>query len=75
MTSSGAKRQRVVTPASFKVIDEEDEPRSSPIRKVTIATTALDGERRVLSSRKVSVATSGTDRERMVLSDVESNVL
>ncbi len=35
--SSGSKRQRVVTPAAFKVIDEEDEPKSSPTRKVSQA--------------------------------------
>jgi hypothetical protein len=47
-SSSGAKRQRIVTPAAFKVIDEEDEPRSSPTRKTSQATPAYDGERKVL---------------------------
>jgi hypothetical protein len=36
-SGSGAKRQRVATPAAFKVIDEEDEPRSSPTRKASQA--------------------------------------
>ena len=34
--SSGPKRQRIVTPAASKVIDDEDEPRSSPsLRKLS----------------------------------------
>jgi hypothetical protein len=48
-SSVGLKRQRVVTPASAKVIDDEDEPRSSPaLRKVSRASTNKDVERRVL---------------------------
>jgi len=48
-SSVGLKRQRVVTPASTKVIDDEDEPRSSPaLRKVSRASTNKDAERRVL---------------------------
>jgi len=50
---SSNKRQRIITPAAFKVIDEEDEPRSSPtLRKVSQGVTlqeAKDGERRALS--------------------------
>jgi hypothetical protein len=38
-TSSGAKRQKVVTSASVKVINIEDEPRSSPTsRKISRGT-------------------------------------
>lgn len=47
------KRQRVATPPAFKVIDEEDEPRSSPTpRKVSQIAATIDlkkTERRVLS--------------------------
>lgn len=44
-TSSGAKRQRVVTPVSTKVIDVEDEPRSSPTsRKISRSTIPENGE-------------------------------
>lgn len=47
------KRQRFVTPVALKVIDQEDEPRSSPIlRKVSQGATVpdnKDGERLVLS--------------------------
>ncbi|KAH7417327.1 hypothetical protein BKA64DRAFT_297498 [Cadophora sp. MPI-SDFR-AT-0126] len=43
--NSGTKRQRVVTPAAAKVIDDEDEPRSSPsIRKASQASTRTDGK-------------------------------
>ncbi|RAL66920.1 hypothetical protein DID88_007702 [Monilinia fructigena] len=56
----GTKRQRNVTPASSKAIDDEDEPRSSPsLRKVSRQSNASgngngngkgnDSERRVLS--------------------------
>ncbi|TVY90248.1 hypothetical protein LAWI1_G002499 [Lachnellula willkommii] len=49
---SGIKRQRVITPAASKVIDDEDEPRSSPsIRKVSVRVPKQDskeGERKVL---------------------------
>jgi hypothetical protein len=54
-TSSGTKRQRVVTPASFRAIDEEDEPRSSPTRKVSQAVSAQDGERRALSGIELNI--------------------
>ena len=54
-STSGAKRQRVVTPAAFKVIDEEDEPRSSPTRKVSQGTSAQDGERRALSGIELNI--------------------
>ncbi len=51
-TTSGTKRQRVVTPAAAKVIDDEDEPRTSPfIRKTSLGSTKQDGkenERKVL---------------------------
>lgn len=53
----GTKRQRNVTPASSKAIDDEDEPRSSPsLRKVSRQSNASgngrgkDIERRVLST-------------------------
>ncbi|KAF7870070.1 uncharacterized protein EAF02_009260 [Botrytis sinoallii] len=53
----GTKRQRNVTPASSKAIDDEDEPRSSPsLRKVSRQSNASgngrgkDAERRVLST-------------------------
>lgn len=49
---TGTKRQRNVTPASSKVIDDEDEPRSSPsLRKVSRQSKqdAKEGDRRVLS--------------------------
>lgn len=43
--NSGTKRQRVVTPAAAKVIDDEDEPRSSPsIRKASQASARIDGK-------------------------------
>lgn len=52
----GTKRQRNVTPASSKAIDDEDEPRSSPsLRKVSRQSNAsgsgkvMDSERRVVS--------------------------
>jgi len=51
-TAAGTKRARVVTPASAKVIDDEDEPRSSPaVRKASRASTSggKENERRVFS--------------------------
>jgi len=43
--NSGIKRQRVVTPAAAKVIDDEDEPRPSPsIRKASQASARTDGK-------------------------------
>jgi hypothetical protein len=54
-STSGAKRQRVVTPAAFKVIDEEDEPRSSPTRKTSQGTAVQDGERRALSGIELNI--------------------
>lgn len=53
--SGMAKRQRIVTPAAFKVIDEEDEPRTSSTRKVTQTVSAADGERRALSGIEPNV--------------------
>jgi hypothetical protein len=48
---SGTKRQRVVTPAASKVIDDEDEPRKSPSVRIS-SRSALqeikEGERKVL---------------------------
>jgi hypothetical protein len=48
---SGTKRQRVVTPAASKVIDDEDEPRKSPSVRIA-SRSALqeikEGERKVL---------------------------
>ncbi|KAH6709222.1 hypothetical protein BKA61DRAFT_678120 [Leptodontidium sp. MPI-SDFR-AT-0119] len=56
-TNSGTKRQRVVTPAAAKVIDDEDEPRSSPsIRKASQASTRTDGK----------------EKERVVLGGIEN---
>jgi hypothetical protein len=54
LISSGShnKRQRIVTPASLKAIDKEDEPRSSPTRKTPQTGSGKEGkeqERRVLS--------------------------
>jgi hypothetical protein len=49
---TGTKRQRNVTPASSKVIDDEDEPRSSPsLRKVSRQSKqeGKEGDRRALS--------------------------
>ncbi|KAM3065999.1 hypothetical protein ACMFMF_010621 [Clarireedia jacksonii] len=49
---TGTKRQRNVTPASSKVIDDEDEPRSSPsLRKVSRQSKqeGKEGDRRILS--------------------------
>ncbi|KAH7364171.1 hypothetical protein BKA65DRAFT_572413 [Rhexocercosporidium sp. MPI-PUGE-AT-0058] len=55
--NSGTKRQRVVTPAAAKVIDDEDEPRSSPsIRKPSQASTRTDGK----------------ENERVVLGGIEN---
>jgi hypothetical protein len=54
-STSGAKRQRVVTPAAFKVIDEEDEPRSSPTRKASQGASGQDGERRALSGIELNI--------------------
>lgn len=51
--SSGTKRQRTVTPAPFKPIDEEDEARSSPTtRKMAHGKAEAEVERRVLSGRE-----------------------
>lgn len=47
--TAGTKRPRVVTPAAAKVIDDEDEPRSSPsIRKASRNSVKQDGERVIL---------------------------
>lgn len=50
--NNGTKRQRVITPAAAKVIDDEDEPRTSPsIRKTSLGSMKQDGkgnERKVL---------------------------
>lgn len=50
--SNHNKRQRVVTPAASKVIDDTDEPRSSPsLRKVSgmlVKQDSKEGERKVL---------------------------
>lgn len=64
-THSGNKRQRVVTPAAVKAIDDEDEPgRSSPSRATSI------------SMRKTSQASTRTaenkENERIVLGDIEN---
>jgi len=42
---SNGKRQRIVSPAAAKVIDEEDEPRTSP----SMRKASLQGERTILS--------------------------
>lgn len=54
-STNGAKRQRIITPAAFKAIDEEDEPRSSPTRKASQAASAQDGERRALSGIELNI--------------------
>jgi alpha-N-acetylglucosamine transferase len=51
-SNSSHKRQRVVTPAASKVIDAEDEPRTSPSSRKISRTSEKqdsDSERRVLS--------------------------
>lgn len=53
VTGSGAKRQRVVTPASAKVMDVESEPRTSPSsRRISRGTmpegVVGEGEKKVL---------------------------
>jgi len=52
VTGSGAKRQRVVTPGSAKVIDVESEPRTTPSsRKISRGTMQEgngEGEKKVL---------------------------
>ncbi|ESZ99513.1 hypothetical protein SBOR_0078 [Sclerotinia borealis F-4128] len=56
----GTKRQRNVTPASSKAIDDEDEPRSSPsLRRVSRQSNASGNGR-------------GKDSDRRVLSGVEN---
>jgi hypothetical protein len=48
---SGTKRQRVVTPAASKVIDDEDEPRKSPSVRIAPQSALQEikeGERKVL---------------------------
>ncbi|KAI9053364.1 hypothetical protein LZ554_002323 [Drepanopeziza brunnea f. sp. 'monogermtubi'] len=64
-TNSGTKRQRVVTPAASKVIDDEDEPaRSSPSRAAS------------LSMRKASQAsiraTDNKENGRVILGGIEN---
>ncbi|KAG4027348.1 hypothetical protein MFRU_031g00950 [Monilinia fructicola] len=60
----GTKRQRNVTPASSKAIDDEDEPRSSPsLRKVSRQSNA---------SGNGSGNGKGNDSERRVLSGLEN---
>ncbi|KAE8452158.1 hypothetical protein EG329_001625 [Mollisiaceae sp. DMI_Dod_QoI] len=49
--SAGTKRSRVVTPAAAKVIDDEDEPRTSPSLRNVSRSTKQDGresERKIL---------------------------
>jgi hypothetical protein len=71
--SSGTKRQRVVTPAAAKVIDDEDEPRTSPsIRKTSLGSTKQDGKE---NNRKVSIGSTKQDskeNERKVLGGIEN---
>lgn len=42
-SASGAKRQRIVTPITTKVIDVEDEPKSSPLPRKISCGTVQDG--------------------------------
>jgi hypothetical protein len=57
------KRQRVVTPAAAKVIDDEDEPRSSPsVRKVS----GMSGKQEKVEESENSVV------ERRVLSEISN---
>lgn len=71
--NSGTKRQRVVTPAAAKVIDDEDEPRTSPsIRKTSLGSTKQDGKE---NDRKLSVGSTkqdGKENERKVLGGIEN---
>ena len=52
--NSGTKKQRIVTPAAAKAIDDEDEPRTSPsIRKTSLGSTkqeAEENDRKVLGA-------------------------
>lgn len=52
VTNTNNKRQRIVTPAASKAIDDEDEPRSSPSTRKVSRTSAKEchGQKRVLSS-------------------------
>ncbi|PMD51800.1 uncharacterized protein K444DRAFT_647793 [Hyaloscypha bicolor E] len=44
-TNSGTKRQRIITPAAAKVIDDADEPRTSPsFRKTSLGTTKQESD-------------------------------
>jgi len=60
-TNNGAKRQRVVTPAACKVIDTEDEPRTSPsLRKISRGSAKQEvngGERTVLGGIENALST------------------
>jgi hypothetical protein len=59
------KRQRMVTPAAAKVIDDEDEPRSSPsVRKVS----GVSGKQEDFGERD-----DGNGVERRVLSEIIGN--
>jgi len=57
--NNGAKRQRIVTPAAAKVIDDEDEPRASPsTRKTSVGSMKQEG--------------TGKENERRVLGGIEN---
>jgi hypothetical protein len=44
-TNSGTKRQRIITPAAAKAIDDADEPRTSPsFRKTSLGTTKQESD-------------------------------
>lgn len=55
--NAGTKRSRVVTPAAAKVIDDEDEPRSSPsLRKASRTSVKQDGGRVALGELEIENA-------------------
>lgn len=63
-TVSGVKRPRNVTPVSTKVIDDADEPRSSPaVRQPSRAnSTILEGK----------VILEGKENDRQILGDIDN---
>jgi hypothetical protein len=71
--NSGTERQRVVTPAAAKMIDDEDEPRTSPsITKTSLGSTKQDG---IENDRKVSLGSTkqgGKGNDRKVLGGIEN---
>lgn len=52
INSANNKRQRVVTPAATKAIDDEDEPRSSPSTRKVSRTSAKEGQGQAQGARR-----------------------